>query len=178
MLRKLFPSESISREAFRPVMSPVRKSVRRNGDGQQGGARPDDSAMAIDDDDELPRKQLEMKSSPAHHFMLQLGNQYDFLDKFTPIRSVGAYDDLVHIDDGIWDVQSDGEVEDAEDAVEVKSEEENAEIEEIEVDELEEDDRDPIDSFAETRRQEELSTSASGSKSTSVALGKQRAIGF
>lgn len=176
--------ESVSREALRPVMSPIRRSFRRNNQAQ-------DNTMSVDDDDELPRvQQTNSNSSSVDHLRLKLGEQYEFLDKWTYTRaggSVGGFENLVHVDDGLWDLQGDEEEEEEEegdDEIEVKSEEE--EDVDIEVDELESDgemegefDHDPIDSFEDVGRKNGGPSSApvpGPSTSTSTLASPTRRI--
>lgn len=148
-------------------MSPIRRSFRRNDIGQQ---TTDDNSMSVDDD-ELPQT----NSSTVDHLMLRLGDQYEFLEKWAPRRGMAGFDDLEHIEDGLWEMQGDDEQDEVEVEVEVKSEEEDVDID-IEVDELESDDHDPIDSFSDVGRsgagQEEPSASTSTSVSRRLMLGK------
>lgn len=57
--------------------------------------------MSGDNDDELPHVHTNPASNAVDHLKLKLGEQYEFLDKWTPRRaggSVGGFEDLVHVD--------------------------------------------------------------------------------
>lgn len=83
------------------------------------------------DEDEVPRPQADQSSED--HFRIALDEQFEFLDKWTPPRKTAyiAFDDLVHVDDDLWDVQAEQDVDEVE--VEMDVDELNVDVENEEV---------------------------------------------